>query len=296
MLVMLAAVGVLRGAKDLRTPLVVAVVGNLANIALNYALVYPLGLGIRGSALGSLLAQTGSAAALLIVVVRTAVREGAPLVPDLPGIRRAAVVGVPLIVRTLMLRAALLVMTAGAAAFGATDLATMQLALSIWTFLAFALDALGISAQTLVGNQLGTGDAVRARAVTQRLIGWGVVLGVATGLLLLACSAGLGRLFTEDPAVLALLSPVLLVAAVAQPFAGVVFTLDGILIGAGDGRYLAWAQTVVLAVFAPLAWYAVAGPGTLLALWVAFAVGFMGTRTVVLVLRSRSDAWMRLGA
>jgi Na+-driven multidrug efflux pump len=75
-----------------------------------------------------------------------------------------------------------------------------------------------------------------------------------------------------------------------------VFVLDGVLIGAGDGRYLAWAGLVVLVVFAPAAWLAVAAGGTLVWLWVAFGVAFMGGRTVVLLGRAAGDRWMRLGA
>lgn len=296
MLLVLAAVGVLRGARSLRLPLLVAVAGNLANIALNWLLVYPLGLGIAGSALGTVVAQSGMALALVVVVVRHARAAGSPLTPDLAGIRRAFAVGVPLIVRTMLLRAALLLMTYGAAVFGAVSLATMQLALSIWTFLAFALDALGITAQTLVGSSLGGGSVAETRAITDRMIRWGLWFGVATGVALLACAGFLAPLFTDDPAVRSLLVPVLVVAACAQPLAGLVFALDGILIGAGDGVFLAKAQAVVLAVFAPLAWLAVAGPGTLVWLWVAFGVGFMGTRAVVLTVRSRGEAWMRLGA
>jgi Na+-driven multidrug efflux pump len=123
---------------------------------------------------------------------------------------------------------------------------------------------------------------------------------VVTGLGLAVVSPLLGYLFTNDPAVRDLLWPALLVAAAFQPVAGVVFVLDGVLIGAGDGRYLAWAGAVVLAVFAPLALLAAwhppgAGPG-LLWLWVAFGVGFMGSRAVVLVHRARGDAWMVTGA
>lgn len=296
MLVVLAATGVLRGIKDVRTPLAVAVAGNLVNIALNYLLVYPAGLGLSGSALGTVVAQTLSAAALSGVVVVRARRAGARLRPDLRGVGRAMRVGVPLIVRTAMLRAALLLMTYGAAGFGSTDLAAMQLALTIWTFLAFALDALGISAQTLVGQELGRGSATAARRLTGHLLRAGWWLGVGTGVLLAACAGVLGPLFTSDPAVLDLLRPALLVAAVAQPVAGLVFTLDGILIGAGDGPFLAWAQTGVLAVFAPMAWWAITGPGTLTWLWIAFAVGFMGTRCAILLVRARGEAWVRLGA
>jgi putative MATE family efflux protein len=296
LLLMLAATGVLRGLQDTRTPLVVAVVGNVANVVLNLALVYGLGLGIAGSALGTLVAQLGSALALVWVVVRAARASGAPLAPDLPGIRAAGRAGVPLLLRTLTLRVSLLVMTYGAARLGSADLAAMQLAMTIWTFLAFVLDAIAIAAQAITGRSLGAGDVAGTRAVTDQMVRYGLVSGFVTGLLLAASAWALGPLFTTDPVVRELLVPVLLVAALTQPVAGVVFVLDGVLIGAGDGRYLAWAGLAVLIVFAPAAWAAVAGPGTLAWLWVAFGVTFMGGRGVVLMARSRGTAWLRVGA
>ena len=115
LLVMLATTGVLRGLQDTRTPLVVAVLGNGVNIVLNLLLVYGVGafdgLGIAGSAIGTVLAQVLSALALLVVVVRGARASGASLAPDLPGIRSAARAGVPLVIRTVTLRASLLVTT-----------------------------------------------------------------------------------------------------------------------------------------------------------------------------------------
>lgn len=296
LLVMLATTGILRGLQDTRTPLVVAVGGNLANVALNLGLVYGLDLGIGGSALGTVLAQTGSAAALLAVVVRAARRHGAPLHPTAAGIRGAGSAGVPLLLRTVSLRAGLLAMTYGAGRLGDEDLAAMQIALTLWTFLAFALDAIAIAAQAITGRSLGAGDRAGTRALTRRMTHWGIVSGLVTGLGLAAVSPVLGRLFTSDPQVLDLLVPVLLVAAATQPLAGVVFVLDGVLIGAGDGRYLAWVGLAVLVVFVPAAWLAVAVGGTLVWLWVAFAAAFMGGRGVVLLSRAASDAWMRLGA
>src|SRR4051794_3743072 len=299
LLVMLAATGVLRGLQDTRTPLIVAVVGNLANIALNVALVYGLDLGLIGSAIGSDLAQAGSATALVVVVVRAAKRAQASVRPDLAGVRRAAHAEVALVVRTLTLRTSLLVMTYGATRLGSTAVATQQLAATIWAFLAFALDAIAIAAQAITGRYLGAGERVGTRRVTDRMVRWGFLSGVVTGLLLAAGAPVLGRLFTEDPAVWHMLVPVLLVAACFQPAAGVVFVLDGVLIGAGDGRYLAWAGLLVLAVFAPLLWLAVriAGdaPSPLVWLWVAFGVGFMGSRAVVLVRRARSPHWLVTG-
>ena len=304
MLVMLAATGVLRGLQDTKTPLVVAVAGNGLNVVLNVLLVYGVGsfdgMGVAGSALGTVLAQVASAAAFLYVVVRGARREHASLRPDLPGIRAAARAGVALVIRTLTLRAALLV-TTYAVTIGATDrdqsvdLATHQIAITVWTFLAFALDAIAIAAQAITGRYLGAGDVTGTREVTRRMVQWGVYGGIVCGLLLAAASPFLGVLFSGDQAVQDLLVPVLLIAALGQPIAGVVFVLDGVLIGAGDGSYLAWAGTVVLVIYAPVALAVAASVGGLVAVWVAFSAVFMGARLVVLMRRARGDTWMVTG-
>jgi putative MATE family efflux protein len=311
LLLMLAATGVLRGLQDTRTPLVVAVVGNVVNLLLNVVLVYGIGpvphLGIAGSALGSVLAQVGCAAALVLVVVRAARREGASLRPDAPGIRTAARAGVPLLVRTLTLRASLLVTTyavvlsAQATADEAVPIATHQLAMTLWGFLAFVLDAIAIAAQAITGRHLGAGDVDAVRTVTGRMVGWGVVSGVVTGIGLAAASPVLGVLFTTDDAVRRALVPVLLVAALAQPVAGVVFVLDGVLIGAGDGTYLAWAGLAVLGGYAPLVLGAAVvtddwAGGGLPWLWVVFCVVFMGGRFVTLTRRAAGDRWLVTGA
>jgi putative MATE family efflux protein len=303
LLVMLATTGVLRGLQDTRTPLVVAVLGNGVNIGLNLLLVYGVGsfdgLGIAGSAIGTVVAQLLSALALLSVVVRGARESGASLAPDLPGIRAAARAGLALVIRTVTLRAALLV-TTFAVTVGAADravsLATHQVAITLWTFLAFVLDAIAIAAQAITGRYLGAGDVAGTRAVTHRMVQWGVVSGVVCGVLLAAAAPFLGPLFSSDPEVHELLVPVLVVAALGQPVAGVVFVLDGVLIGAGDGRYLAWAGLVVLAVYTPAAFAAAYLTGGLVAVWVAFAGVFMGARLVVLVHRARGDRWMVTGA
>lgn len=301
LLLVLAATGVLRGLQDTRTPLLVAVGGNVLNVVLNLLLVYPAGLGIAGSALGSVLAQVAMAAAFLVVVIRGARRHHASLRPDLPGIRAAGRAGVPLVVRTLTLRAALLATTYAVvlAAAGArdqeVDLATHQLAMTLWGFLAFVLDAIAIAAQAITGRALGAGDVAGTRELTRRMVRWGLVSGVVTGLLLAALSPVLGHLFTGDADVIDLLVPVLLVAALGQPVAGVVFVLDGVLIGAGDGRYLAAAGVLTLVVYAPVLLVCATLGAGLVVLWVAFTVVFMGARLAVLLHRARGDAWLVTG-
>ncbi len=299
LLLMLATTGVLRGLQDTRTPLWVAVGGNVANVVLNVVLVYGLDLGIAGSALGSVLAQVASAGVLVAVVVRAGRRHGANLRPDRLGVITAARAGVPLVLRTLTLRACLLVGTYAATIAGRdteVDLATHQIAITLWTFLAFALDALAIAAQAITGRALGAGDVEGTRRLTARMIRWGWGAGIGSGLLLAAAAPFLGPLFSPDPAVHRLLVPVLLVAAIGQPIAGVVFVLDGVLIGAGDGRYLAWSGLGVLGAYAPAALLAASGPGGLVPVWVAMIVAFMGARFVLLTRRARTDAWLVTGS
>jgi putative MATE family efflux protein len=295
MLLVLAATGVLRGLQDTRTPMVAATVGAVANVGLNLALVYGAGLGIAGSALGTDIAQLGMALALTAVVVRVARRHGAAGRPRGAGIRAAATVGVPLLVRTLTLRAALLTATYVAAASGTVAVAAHQVAFTVWTLLALALDAVAIAGQAIVGRALGAGDIAAARAATRRMMQWGLVSGVALGVVVIGLRALLVPLFSPDARVQALLSSVLVVAALFQPVNGVVFALDGVLIGAGDGRYLAVAGLLTLAAYLPLAWLVLATDAGLVALWWAFGA-FMVARLVTLLWRERSERWLRPGA
>ncbi|RAJ66499.1 putative MATE family efflux protein [Streptomyces sp. Amel2xB2] len=296
MLVVLAATGVLRGLQDTRTPLYVAVGGFSANAALNVLLVYGFGLGIAGSAWGTVLAQWAMAAVYLVVVVRGARRHGASLRPDAAGIRACAQAGAPLLIRTLSLRAVLMIATAVAARLGDADIAAHQIALTLWSLLAFALDAIAIAGQAIIGRYLGAEDEAGARAACRRMVQWGVASGVVLGLLVAAARPLFMPLFTSDTAVIDELTPALLVVAVTQPLAGVVFVLDGVLMGAGDGPYLAGAMLVTLAVFAPVALLVPVLGGGLTALWWTIAGVMMGARLVTLWARARSGRWVVTGA
>lgn len=307
MLVVLAATGVLRGLQDTRTPLYVAVAGFTANAGLNAALVYAAGLGIAGSAWGTVIAQTGMAAAYLWVVVRGVRRHGAAdgdgsggpwwaaLRPDAAGIRACARAGLPLLVRTVSLRGILVIATAVAARLGDTAIAAHQITLTVWSLLAFALDAIAIAGQAIIGRYLGADDAEGARAACRRMIEWGVACGAVLGLLVVLARPLVGPLFSSDPAVRHALTAALLLVALSQPVSGAVFVLDGVLMGAGDGPYLAWSMLVTLAVFAPAAFAVPALGAGLTALWWAMTL-MMLTRLAALWLRARSGRWIVTGA
>jgi putative MATE family efflux protein len=295
MLAVLAGTGVLRGLADTRTPLLVAVVANAVNIALNATLVLGLHWGIAGSAWGTVIAQTGSGAAYLLVVARGARRAGVSLRPDFAGIRTAARAGASLVLRTVALQLVLVLMTAIAARQGNDAIAAHQVAMRIWNLFVLALDAIAIAGQVIVGRYLGAGDAAGARVATRRMTGWGAVYGTLFSLLLLAAWPVLPAVFGVAPDVRRLLLAVLLVVIVQQPVAGVVFVLDGVLIGAGDLNYLAVAGLVTLAAFSAGAAAVVLTHSGLVALWLAYSL-WMLARFSTLWLRARGARWLVTGA
>lgn len=301
LLASLAGTGVLRGLQDTRTPLVVAASGAVGNAVLNVALVLGLGLGIVGSAIGTVAAETGMALALVGVLARRARHLQVGLAPRRGDIASSWQTGWPLLVRTAAMRVVLLAATAAAARLGTSGLAAFNVAIVVWGLLALALDALAIAAQALVGRHLGAGDLAPVRSLTDRLVRWGVLSGVALGLLTAALAVPVAALFSTDDEVRRLLVIGLLVIAVLAPLAGWVFVLDGVLIGAGDGRYLAVAACLATAAFLPLVLAAVVvgrttgdGAGTV-GLWAAVGC-WMLARLATLAPRARSQRWLVTGA
>ena len=293
-LVLLAGTGVLRGLQDTRTPLIVVIATNLANIGLNLTLVYGLELGIAGSALGTLIAQSGAAVVLAVVVVRRARAQSVPLDFRPAGVLSAARSGVWLVLRTAALQAGITLTTVVAAGMSAVALASHQVVSGIWILLALALDAIAIAGQAIIGRALGAGQADVGRTMTRRMLGWGLVCGVIFGGLIALTRPFYVGLFSPDLGVQQLVSSVVWVVAAAAPIAGIVYVLDGVLIGAGDGRYLALAGAIALLAYAPLALLVGRQGAGLIWLWGAYGI-YMIARMTTLVLRSRTDRWIRLG-
>ncbi|MEO7016009.1 MAG: MATE family efflux transporter, partial [Leifsonia sp.] len=181
MLVVFAGTGLLRGLQDTRTPLAVAVAGFAANILLNFAFIYGLGLGIGGSAVGTVVAQWGMALAYLLIVTRHARRVGSSILPHHAGLGNSARSGGWLFVRTVSLRAAMLFAVFTATRLGPAELAAFQVTMTVFATVAFALDALAIAAQALIGKGLGASDLAGVQAVLRRCLRWGAGAGVVLG-------------------------------------------------------------------------------------------------------------------
>ena len=295
MLLVLAATGLLRGLHDMRTPLVVAAAAAVVNTLVNWILVYPCGFGIAGSAAGTASVQTAMAVAYAYIVVRACRAEGIAPWPDARAVRASLSANFALLVRTIGLRVYWLAAVWAAGRLGTDALAANTIAANLWITLALALDALAIAAQALVGHELGAGRIGQTRRVVAQMSWWGLWFGVVTGVGLAALSPVLAGAFTSDQAVARVLMPVLIVAAVFQPAAGVVFVLDGVLIGAGDTVFLAWASLACTAVFLGLLAMLFAAHGDLTWLWIAVGV-FTLARLACLWFRARGTAWMRVGA
>jgi putative MATE family efflux protein len=295
MLVTFAGVGYLRGLQDTVRPLAVAVVSAVFNLVVEVVLIYGLDQGIGASALGTVLAQWLAAAAYLWWIARAVTAHGVGLRPDTTAIRALARVGFDLFVRTIALRASFTVAAIAAARTGTIDLAAHEIAFQILYLLALGLDAIAIAGQSLVGRLLGAGERHDARTAADRMIGWSVVLAGVAGAIVLVTRTALPHIFSDDEAVRELTAFLLVHTALLQPVHGAVFALDGILIGAGDQRYLAWAMVGAAAVFIPM----VVGVRVLDAGigWLWFALEVLAVaRLVPLALRYRTGHWAVTGA
>jgi putative MATE family efflux protein len=294
-LVALAGQGHLRGVGDLRTPLVIVAAAQAANVVLEVLFVYGFDWGLDGSAVGTVIAQLGMGVAFAVLLLRA----GGPGVDRRPApalIRPLVRISWELFIRSAALLAAFLTASAVLARVGEPSLAAHQIAFGIFIFIALVLDAVAIAGQVLVGRALGAGDVAGAVAAGRRVIGWSLMFSCLVGIVLLALREILPHAFTGDPAVIdraAVLWPLFLLM---QPVAGIVFALDGILIGAGDTRYLALSMLVAGPLtYVPIALLALREGWGIRGVWTGL-LGLMFVRLGALALRFRSRRWAIAGA
>lgn len=284
--------GFLRGVSDLRTPLVIVIAGNVVNVILEVVLVYGLDLGIEGSAWGTVVAQTGMGIAMAVAILRRVGLANAGLRPELA--RRLLSLGKFIFIRTTALLASFLLAGVVVARLGDAPLAAHQVAFQLWILLALILDAIAIAGQIIVGQELGATRPDAAFTASVRMIGLSVVVGTAFALLFLGLGDVIPRVFTSDPEVLAQCALLWPLFALMQPLNGAVFALDGILIGASDGPYLAFSMVAAFAVFvAALSVVSSAGWGVR-GVWAALTVLIL-TRLLLMGARFLRRRWLVTG-
>ena len=288
----LGASGYLRGVSDLRTPLLIVVAGNAVNVVLEVLFVYGFDWGIRGSAWGTAAAQLGMGVAFVVVVLR-ALRPGEARL-ELGLTRRLLSLGKWIFVRTTSLMLSFVLAGAVATRFGDAAIAAHQVAFQLWIFLALVLDSVAIAGQIIVGRELGAGRREEAYGASERMIWLSVALGAAFALVMLALAGVIPRAFTDDASVLdqtALLWPLF---ALMQPLNGAVFALDGILIGASDGRFLAVSMFAAFAACAAVLLLTVEADWGIRGVWAALVVLIVG-RLALLTTRFRRGRWLVTG-
>lgn len=302
MLAVLAATGVLRGLQDATTPLVVAGLGFGLNIVGNYVLIYVLELGVVGSALGTSIIQGLMFAVYAAILIPRMRHHDVGFAPTAAGLRATAQVGSWLLVRSASLRVAVLATVLTATSLGTVVLASHQIVFNMYSTMAFALDALAIAAQALIGKELGASNASGVRGLTSTMIRWSFGFGTITGILLGISAPWLPNLFSTEQAVIEATTAGLIVLAISQPLSGYVFVLDGILMGAGDAKYLGLVGIANIIVYLPalygLSLLAAEAShiGAVAWVWVGFAGVYLAARALGLWLRIRQDTWIRLGA
>jgi putative MATE family efflux protein len=262
--------------------------GSLLSLVLCPLLVHPAGLGLAGSAVANVAGQAVTAA----LFVRALAREGVDWRPRPAAIRVQLVIGRDLLLRAVVLQLSFLVATGVAAREGAAELGAHQIAIQLFFFLALVLDAYAIAAQTLVGHALGARRPDEARATAGRVALWGLGTGLVVAAVLLALRGVLLPLFTDDPAVVAEAETVWWFLAAVQPLAGVVFALDGVLMGAGDVGFLR-TVTIGSAVLGFLPLSLLAGPlgWGLAGVWTGLTL-FIVLRLAAGLARVAGDRWL----
>jgi putative MATE family efflux protein len=284
--------GYLRGISDLRTPLVIVVAGNAANVVLEVVFVYGFDWGIRGSAWGTAIAQLGMGAAFVAVILRGLAPGEARLVPALA--RRVLSLGKWIFLRTVALMGSFVLAGAVATRFGDAAIGAHQVAFQLFIFLALVLDAIAIAGQIIVARELGASRTEDAYAAGERMVWLSVAVGGAFALVMLALEDVLPQAFTSDDAVLdqtALLWPFF---ALMQPLAGAVFALDGVLIGASDGPFLAGSMLAAFVACAAILLASLAGDWGIRGVWSALVVLIL-VRLGAMSTRFRRGRWLVTG-
>lgn len=290
-LLVLAGNGWMRGVQKTRDPVRIVLAANALSAVASPLLVYPGGLGLEGSAIANVVAQVVGG----VLFLRALRRAAGSLRADGAIMRAQLVMGRDLIVRAAAFQVAFLSAAAVAARMGSAQIAAHQIGLQLWEFTALLLDSVAIAAQSLVGAALGGSDADGARRVAWQVARWGGWFGAAFAGLYGAGWWLVPRAFTTSPAVLHQAHLLWPWFVAMLPAAGVVFALDGVLIGAGDVAFLR-TLTVIAAVlvFAPLNVAALHWHWGIGGVW-AGLTAFILVRLAGMLARARGTRWVVVG-
>jgi putative MATE family efflux protein len=193
--------------------------------------------------------------------------------------------------RSLAFQVCFLSAAAVASRFGVAAVASHQLVLQLWNFVSLLLDSFAIAAQALVGAALGARAVPAAWRVTRRIVAWSLGVSIILAAAFAAGNAVLPKIFTSDAEVLAAVATPWWFFVAMLPIAGIVFALDGVLLGSADAAFLRTSTSLsALVGFLPLIWLSLAFDWGLAGIWTGL-VAFMGLRLITAGWRVRSGRW-----
>lgn len=291
-LVSAAGNGWMRGVQDTVRPLRYVVTGFALSAVLCPLLVYGwLGLPrleLAGSAVANLVGQWLAA----LLFLRALYVEKVPLRIEPSVLRAQVVMGRDLLLRTLAFQACFVSAGAVAARFGAAAVAAHQVVLQLWNTLALVLDSLAIAAQSLVGAALGAGQLAHAKSVAWRVTIFSTLASAVLAGVFAVGASVFPSVFTDDRSVLDAIGVPWWFMVAQLPIAGIVFALDGVLLGAGDAKFMRNATLISAVVgFLPLIWLSLAFGWGLLGIWAGLST-FMVLRLVFVGWRAFSGRWL----
>ncbi len=293
-LVITAANGAYRGFLDTRTPLWVGGLLNVVNLVLDPLFLFVFEWGVAGAAWATVVAQwTGALAFCMLLYGRDRDRFSIPLaLPRIGPVTRLLRVGSVLSIRTLALVFTLTAATAVATRLGEEVIAAHQVAWQLWLMFALFVDAFALAAQALVAEHEGAGRADDARDVADRLLQWGLGVGILLGTGVWLAKPLWPAFFDLEPEVEALFGTVLPIVAAMQPLNALVFVGDGIFMGARRFTWIAGAMVfATLPTLGGLAfvyrhqldlralWWCMVG--LIVLRWLSLAVAYFGPRTIL---------------
>ncbi|GAX24369.1 hypothetical protein FisN_4Lh494 [Fistulifera solaris] len=283
-----ASTGVLRGYLDTRTPIVILIVANLLNLALDIVLIAFAGLGPMGAAIATTTAEWVSALLFLGVLSGTIPSASSSVeaveirpslsIPTWQEVRPLIVASASVFFRAVVLQVSL----SGAAAMAARSVsdeaavavAAHQIGIQLWILCSFFCDSLAAASQGLVADALGRKDPDGVREVSKTVFAYSLCLGLFLGLLLQAGEATglLFEIFTDDNSIQGALHKILPLIVIAQPLNAMVFAADGVLQGASEFTFQAKAMALSgLTALSTFAWLEMgnADVATLVHVWTA---------------------------
>ncbi len=291
-----------RGIGDTRTPLYVTLGANAVNAVLDYGLIFgELGLprwGVAGAGVATAVGHWVAAAAIFFAFRRRRLAERfdtRPVAPSAASIRRFLRTGAPIGGQWCIGMTSFALFTTVVARMGDTSMAASQAFLMLLSLSFMQAIGVSIAAATLVGRYIGADDLPAASRSFRSSIALGAVLAGVVAVLFVALPGPLLRIFTDDPTVVSLGRPLLLLGALFQLFDAFAIISEGALRGAGDTRWTFVVQTALgWGFFVPLAYgLGVTLEGGLSGAWIGGLIYVIALASVM-VQRFRSGAWQRI--